>query len=183
MMEMLQTWAGHAAAWTGIALIALLCVVGLLLSCLTLSGTWLIVLAAVLASWWSGPEYPGWSLVAIFLGIAIAVELVEWFASAWGVQKRGGSKWAGFAALAGGIGGLFLGTAVIPVPIIGSLVGMTAGSFALAYAVEKHRLKVHDHALHIAWGTVTARVLVLFMKVGVTLGMIVWLAAGWIRQS
>ncbi len=166
--------AGHGA---GVVVIILLCIGGLTLSCLTLSGTWLVVLATILAAWWSASGYPGWTLVGIFIAIAIAVEILEGLSSAWGVQKRGGSKLAGVAALFGGFIGLFLGAA-IPIPLFGSLIGMIACSFAAAYGVERHRLKQHDPAMHIAWGTVIARVLVLLLKFSVTLGMIVWLAAG-----
>ncbi len=164
----------EAGAWIAWTTVGLLCLVGVLLSCLTISGTWCVVLASVLAAGLTDGLRPHWNLVFLFIALAIGIELIEWFASAWGVQKRGGSKAAGFAALFGGIAGLFLGT-FIPIPIVGSLVGMMAGSFGLAYAVEKRRLKEHDRAMHIAWGTVTARVLVLFLKVGATLAMIAFL--------
>lgn len=52
---------------------------------------------------------------------------------------------------------------------------MLAGGFLAAYAVERHRLKSHGQAATIAWGTVTARLLVLLLKVAVTLGMALYL--------
>ena len=167
----------NAGLATGYILVGLLCLAGLILSCLTISGTWLVLLATILAAFLGGPHFPGWITIVLFLVLAIFVEIVEWLAGLWGVQKRGGSKLAGFAAIVGGILGLFLGT-LIPIPILGSLFGMFAGSFALAYAVEHHRLKVSSQALHIAWGTVIARILVLLLKVVITLSMIAYLAIG-----
>lgn len=175
MMEALQSGALHAVEYAAYAFIALLCLGGLALSALTLSGTWLVLLSALLAHLLPGHAI-GWGLLMIFLGVCLAIEGLEWCASSWGVQKRGGSSAAGWAALGGGILGMLLG-AFIPIPLIGSLIGMVAGGFAAAYAVERHRLKAHDRAMHIAWGTVTARVMVLFVKVAATLGMIVALIA------
>jgi uncharacterized protein YqgC (DUF456 family) len=110
------------------------------------------------------------------VAIAAAVEVAETFAGAWGVQKRGGSGWAGLAALAGGLLGMVLGSFVVPP--IGTLLGMLAGSFGLAYLVEYKRIQKKEHAAHVAMGAVLARLLMLFIKVAVTLGLIAWLAAG-----
>lgn len=174
-MDWLQTFAHEAGRWAGLLCVALLCAGGVLLSTITLSGTWLVLLAAILLHALSG--HPGWVVIGLSAGLCVLIEVLETLASSWGVQRRGGSYWAGLAALAGGIAGLFLGS-FIPIPVLGNLIGMMIGSFAAAYAVERNRLKRHDHALHVAWGTVTARVLMLFLKVGATLGMILWLALG-----
>ena len=161
----------------GYTLVALLCLAGAVLSCLSLSGTWLVILAAIFAAFLSGDRFPGFWTPTIMIGIAVLVEGCEFMAVAWGIQKRGGSGWAGLAALAGGIAGLFLGT-FIPVPLLGNLIGMLGGSFACAYAVERHRLQSHDRAAHIAFGAVIARLLILMLKVVVTLAMIAWLVTG-----
>ena len=172
-MEYIHT----AGLGLGYTLVALLCAAGAFLSCLSISGTWLVVLATIIAAFLSGSEFPGFWTPAIMAALAGCVELCEFFASAWGIQKRGGSGWAGLAALAGGIAGLILGT-FIPIPLVGNLVGMLAGSFACAYAVERYRLEHHGKATHIAFGAVVARLLILLLKIGVTLGMIAWLAIG-----
>lgn len=156
---------------------ALLCFIGFIISCLSLSGTWLVLVAAGLVSWIRWPNFPGLGTLIVFLLLCIGVEVIEAFAGAWGVQKRGGSKAAGIAALFGGFAGIFLG-GFIPIPVIGNLLGMLIGSFGCAFLVEHHRMKKMDHALHVATGAVVARLGVIFLKVGITVLMTIALAVG-----
>ena len=160
------------------SLAALLCFIGFVLSCISLSGTWLVFGATLLVAWKRWPGFPGVGTLVVFLLICIIVELVEAFAGAWGVKKRGGSKAAGWAALGGGLLGMLVGTAVIPFPVIGSLVGMIAGSFGCAFMVEHAKMKQAYHAAHVATGAVLARLGVIFLKVGMTLLMSLILAIG-----
>ena len=161
--------------WVGWAAVVLLCLGGLTLSAVTLSGTWLVVAATALAAWLGGPAFPGWLTVTLFVLLSLGVEFVEWMASLWGVQRRGGSAAAGWAAMGGGLLGLILGS---PLSLFGGLIGMVVGSFVAAYAVEKRRLQAHQPALHIALGTVLARLFVLFLKTSATLGMVAVLGLG-----
>ena len=165
---------GSAGVYT---LAALICLVGFLLSCISLSGTWLVLGAGALLAWHNRPGFPGiWTLLAL-LAICVAVEAAEALAGVWGVRRRGGSKAAGLAALVGGLLGLFLG-AFIPIPVIGSLIGMLAGSFGLAFLAEHARMKQTDHAAHVAAGAVLARLAVIFLKIGATLLLIFILVVG-----
>lgn len=161
----------------GYLLVAGLCLVGLFLSCLSISGTWLVVLGTVLATFVSGAEFPGFGTVLLFVYLAVLVEVAENVSGFWGVKKRGGSGWAGLAALVGGLAGAFLGS-LIPVPLVGTLLGMLAGSFGLVYLVELRRLRSHDPAMHIAVGAVLARMFVVLLKVIMTLAMSIWLFVG-----
>lgn len=160
-----------------IILTVLLCLIGLLISTLTFSGTWLVLVAALITKLTIGIPTVG-SLV-VFALICIAVELIELLAGFLGVQKRGGSKLAGFAALIGGLVGAGVGTGIFP--ILGTFAGMLIGSFGAAFLVEWNRLKHHEQAAHIAWGTVWARLAVLFLKTTLTLGMSLWLLVGLIK--
>ncbi len=154
-----------------IIMTALLCLIGLLLSTLTFSGTWLVLMAALITKLAIG--VPTIGTLVVFALICIAVELLELLAGFLGVQKRGGSKLAGFAALIGGLVGAGVGTGIFP--ILGTFAGMLIGSFAAAFLVEWLQLKHHEQAAHIAWGTVWARLAVLFLKTTLTLGMSIWL--------
>lgn len=172
-LDTLQT-AGQVAS---IATAFLLCAGGILLSCLSISGTWLVVAAVALLTFTLDSTFPGiWTLV-VFTSISLTVEVLEFSAGWLGVTKRGGSKFAGFMAVIGGFLGMALGTAVLP-PVAGSLIGMLAGSFMMAFLVEKERLKRSDKAADIAWGAVISRIAVIILKVCVTLGMTIVLATG-----
>ncbi len=155
----------------------LLCITGFLLSCLSLSGTWLVLAAAGLAAWINWPDFPGIGTLITFLLLCVGVEIAEGLAGAWGVQKRGGSRAAGWAAVGGGLLGMVLGT-FIPIPILGNLIGMALGSFGGAFLVEHARMKKTAHAAHVATGAVLARVGVIFLKVGVTVIMTFVLVVG-----
>ncbi|MEM7391654.1 MAG: DUF456 domain-containing protein, partial [Verrucomicrobiota bacterium] len=173
----------------GVALIWLLCIVGVLLSCLSISGTWLVVVAGVIALFLGGREsFPGWVDVILFAAVSGLVELMESLAGVWGIKKRGGSNWAGFGAFIGGIAGLILGSSILP--IIGSLIGMMVGSFVAAYAIEHLRMKKTDEeAARIAMGAVVARLIVVLIKVFATMGLSAWLlqklvpSAGFITEE
>ena len=163
-------------AFFAYAFAALICLGGLVMSCLSLSGTWLVLAATGLLSWLRWPDFPGIGTLVVFLLLCIGVEILEAVAGAWGIQRRGGSKAAGWAALFGGLLGMVLGGMVVPV--IGNLLGMLLGSFGLAFWAEHARIKKANHAAHVAFGAVVARLGVIFLKVGITLAMITTLVIG-----
>ena len=141
----------------------MLCLSGILLSLLSITGAWLVVMAAGLL-YWCRPEgsVPLWLIAAIVLA-GVALEIIDFIAGKIGISRRGGSAAAGWAALVGGLIGMVLG-AFIPIPLFGSLIGMCAGSFVCAFAVERRRLQHDAQAAHIAWGAVWARLAVMFIK-------------------
>ena len=161
-------------AWT---LCALLCMGGLLLSALSISGTWLVLAAAVLASFLVPPGHPpgGPTLLAMALACA-SVDVLEWFAASWGVRRRGGSRAAGWLALLGSLGGMIVGTLFLPVPLVGGFIGMVAGSFALVYWHENRRLRHSGQARRVAAGAVLAAISMLLLKVAATAALVAWLA-------
>jgi len=179
MMEFLHALQPVWAALLYIV-IGVLCLGGLGLSVLTLSGTWLVALAATVALLLPDATFPGGWTIILFLVLSAVVEGVEAVAGTLGVKRRGGSTAAGVAAFVGGLLGLFLGT-FIPIPVAGSLIGMILGGFLLVFLVESRRLKQADKAAHIAWGSVMGRMFVMFVKVVTTLGMMVYLWVGLIR--
>jgi uncharacterized protein YqgC (DUF456 family) len=153
--------------------------VGLAFSCLAVSGTWLIVLAALGTHFLvDAGRFPGWGTLAGMLLLCAAVEIVEGVAATWGVHRRGGSRMAGWMAFFGSVGGAILGGIFIPVPLIGSLIGMIAGSFLLVYLAEWNRLRHAGKAFRIARGAGWASVAVLVVKVAATVGLILWLSVG-----
>ena len=166
--------AGVFLAWTACAL---LCLGGLILAVFSISGTWLVLGAAIGAALLTGPgEFPGWPALLAFGAVCAAVDIIEWFAAAWGVRRRGGSAAAGWMALLGSLAGAILGGMVVPV--LGSLVGMLLGSFALVYWTERRRLQRADRAAHVARGAVLAGISVLLLKIVATAALVLWLFLG-----
>lgn len=172
-MEYLH-WAGSFLVY---ALIGLLCLGGLTLALFSLSGTWLVVAAAVIAALWRTDPFPGAWTLAGFVLIAAAVEVIEMVATWKGVTRRGGSGWTGLASFAGAIlGGILFSP--LPPPLLAPLAGAVAGAFAAAYGFEWLRWRRRDSALRVAWGTVIARLIVMTVKLTATLAMILWLVLG-----
>jgi hypothetical protein len=154
---------------------ALACLAGLILSALSFSGTWLAVAAAALLVVCGVHPGVGWGTVLAFAVLSGLIEVAEALSASWGVRRRGGSSLAGLAAFVGGLLGLMFGGA-LPPPLIGSLLGMLIGSFALAFAVEALRLRTAGTAARVAWGAVMGRLAILLLKTLATLGMTIWLA-------
>lgn len=174
------------AASIGVALlyftIALLCIAAIILSCVSISGTWLVSLAAILTIFLPANMFVGWICIAIFLVFSALIEALELVAGALGVSKKGGSRLAGIMAFIGGILGAILGC-FIPIPVIGPLMGMFLLSFLLVYAVEYRRLKTHAEAADIAAGAILARALIILLKVTATMGMIIYLLIAILRNA
>lgn len=164
MIDFLTDVAATAGGVMFHVLLWLLCIVGVIISCVSLSGTWLILLAAILSWWVLG--VPSALFLLVLAGVSVLVEILEALSAQWGIRRRGGSNAAGWAALGGGLLGLLLGT-WIPVPIVGSLIGMLAGSFLCAYWVEMKRME-NAEAAHVARGAVVARIFVIFIKLSIT---------------
>jgi uncharacterized protein len=176
-MDAVFQFLGQILSNLGLLFLALICVVGVFLSCLSISGTWLVVAGALLAFIFRGSAFPGYATLLLFIYFAVLVEVAEYVAGFWGVTRRGGSGWSGFAAVLGGLFGMMIGSALLW-PLIGGLLGLLAGSFGLVYWVENVRLKESGRAAHIAMGAVLARLMIVLLKVCVTLGMTAWLFAG-----
>ena len=88
---------------------------GVIVTLLTLPGTWLAVLAALLVKWWQ-PELLGWWAIGIAAGLAVLGEAVEFGAGAVGSKRAGGSRSGAWGALGGGLIGSVMGTVLIPDP-------------------------------------------------------------------
>jgi len=170
-MEILDTFGVYS-------LVSFLCLTGFILSCLSISGTWFVLLATGLASWHRWPAFPNIKTLIFFLILCILVEVAENFSSIWGVERAKGSKAAGWGAMGGGFVGMILGGIFVPIPVVGNLLGIMLGSFLGAFFVEYKKIKKTHHALKVANGAMLARIFVLVLKIEITLLMILVLAIG-----
>lgn len=112
----------------------------LLLVLLMLPGNWLMVATTAAVAWWQWDRgmFSAWTLVVIVL-LAVLGEVVEFFGSARGVSRAGGSRRGSLGALLGGLPGGLAGTVLIPVPILGTLLGVCVGACVGAMVLELTR--------------------------------------------
>src|SRR5881397_2303941 len=113
--------------WVVYGILLLLCLGGIFITLLGLPGLWVMVAAGLVYAWYTSFQYVGlWTLLTLII-IAGAAELIEFLAGSAGAKKAGGSRRAAWGALIGGLLGAFLLT--IPVPVIGTTIGLCIGVF------------------------------------------------------
>lgn len=131
-MQWLQSldWA-HAGA---IALVLAAALVGVVLTAITLPGTWLTVVAALGVKLWQPELFPWWVLI-VAIGLALVGEAVEFGASAVGAAKGGASRRGALGAMIGSLAGAILGSPIF-FPI-GTILGAAIGAAVGAIIVER----------------------------------------------
>ena len=154
----------------------------LVLTLLMLPGNWMMVATTALVAWWQWDKgmFSPWTLAAIVV-LAAGGEVAEFFFSALGVRKAGGTRWAALASLAGAMIGAVVGTFAIPVPVLGSLIGVCVGACAGAWAGEAaSRRRLKDSAM-VSLAAGAGRLLGTIAKfvIGVLIWLIVAVAAFW----
>lgn len=168
-------------ATAGVLLFFLVQLASLVMVPLGLPGTLVQVAAAAVLTAASSGTLLGWGWVALFLGLALLGELVEFLSGQWGARRFGGSRSAAWGALLGGLAGAILGG--IPVPIVGSVIASFIGTFAGAIVGELlHRRAMPDVAVGVgallgrAVGTATKLALgflILIASAAVVVGQLV----------
>lgn len=155
------------------AAVGFFCLLGVLLTALRLPGTWLLLTTAVVYGWWTGWERIGIATVLILAGVAIVGEVVEILASVVTARRAGATKQAAWGALIGGFVGMLFLSFLVPIPLIGSMVGAVVGCFGGALLTElviarnlAHGAKVGVFAaLGFAIGTATKVAIAMAMAV------------------
>jgi uncharacterized protein len=150
---------------------------GLIVNLIGLPGLWLMLAATAAYAWITGGVYlGGWTLL-VLLSLALAAEVVEFIAGGAGAKKAGSSSRAMWAAIAGGfVGGLFL-TFLVPIPVIGTIVGACAGSFLGAAATELYVRRDMLHSLTVGYGAAKGRLWGILSKTG--FGILMLLITMW----
>jgi len=163
------------AEWV-IALIALLsCLGAIAMVVLTLPGIWCMFVVSGLCMLWR-PEIITWRAVVTIAVIGIIAEAVEFFASAVGVKRLGGSKRGALGSIVGTIVGAILGgifLSVIPVvgwvvgPIVGGILGAGAGALLIERSVVQMSWK---DSFKSGGGAAIGRTVSIFVKLGLAIG-------------
>lgn len=141
-------------------LLAIALGISLLAIPLGLPGTWLMVLAAFVASRLGDVPIGTITLVGVAL-IALGSELLDLVFAARHTRRYGGSNRGAWGAIAGGFVGAIVG---VPVPIIGSVLGALAGSVVGALAFEVWGGASRDVAARAATGVAIGRAIAIASK-------------------
>lgn len=156
--------------------VAVLMAGSILLIPLGLPGLW--VLAALVGVGALVGEVPFWIVVGAFV-IATAAEIGEWLVVRSMNVRYGGSPRAFWGAVAGGLGGVLVGT---PIPVVGSVVGGFLGSFLGAALVTYYELRDVAAAGRVGWGVLLARTLSVGLKVAAAVVILVVGGTAWVLR-
>lgn len=159
--------------------LAFLCVLSVVVG---LPGTWIILFLATVIEltdiyWLEGhPAVTfGWWVLGIALVVAVAGEVLELVSGMIGTKAGGGTRKGMLGAIGGGMIGALGGTFVVPIPVIGTLVGVLLGTFGGAMWGEMTSAQGKREAKD-AWkpamAATFARALGTVAKAGVA--MVVW---------
>lgn len=150
---------------TGWSLFALAVLAGLVLDLLGLFGNWIILGAVVIAWVATGFEHFGWVGLLFMTGLAVMGEVLETAAAGYGAAKFGGGRGTIVSALIGCFAGAILFTPLIPVPLIGTVIGACLGSFLAAALYEYIQMERKAHqALWTGFGAALGKVGGIFAK-------------------
>lgn len=143
---------------------------------LTLPGTWLMVLMAMLLNLTMEPNPFSWWTIGVAIALAGLGELLELIASGAGAKAMGASKRSVFASIIGGIAGAILGTIVLPIigTIVGSALGAGIGAVVFEFTIaDRRHIK---HLRGIGTGAFTGRLLATVLKALVAMIMAIVLS-------
>ncbi|MFG0306205.1 MAG: DUF456 domain-containing protein [Phycisphaerales bacterium JB040] len=121
----------------GAAIVIVCAWLGVLVTLITLPGTWMAVLVALIVKWWRPELIDGWWAIGIAVGLAVLGEVAEFGAGAVGSRRAGGSRSGAAGALVGGLAGGVLGTVAIPLPVLGTILGAVIGAGVGAVLAER----------------------------------------------
>jgi uncharacterized protein YqgC (DUF456 family) len=161
-------------------LLALVNLLGLVLTLVGLPGNWLMVFATALVAWIEPGLFSLWTLGGITL-LALLGEFVEFFSGAAGAKRSGGTRRGSIGAILGGIIGGVLGTGMIPIAVIGTLIGMGLGAFLGAGLLELLGGQTMELSFRAARGAAVGRVFGFLAKfvIGIGIWLIVTVTAFW----
>ncbi len=163
--------------WLGVSIVVVFAWLGVGLVAVTLPGIWIAVVVAVLVDWWRPEVMSTWVLVAAVV-LAVIAEIVEFFASAAGSKRAGGTRSGAWGSLFGTVVGMIVGQILIPVFIIGAVIGGVVGAGLGALFAERG---VAERTWGESWrsgrGAATGRALSIVFKTAIAAAVAVLLTA------
>jgi uncharacterized protein YqgC (DUF456 family) len=144
-------------AWIYYLVLLALMLVGLFLNIVGLPGLWLIVGVHAAYAYVTGWEhFVGWPSVIALIVLALCAEVVEFMAGAAGSKSAGGRKRGMIGAIIGGLVGAVFFTGLVPIPIVGTIIGVCLGTFVGA-AIMEYYGKGAVHSIRVGVGAAKGR--------------------------
>lgn len=166
--------------WVIAALILIVSIIGVVMTLLMLPGMWVVLLTVMLAKLIEPDIMPWWAILVIAVIVLIA-ELMEFLSSAAGAKVGGATKKGMTAAVIGGIVGAIAATFLIPIPVIGSLLGGVIGAGLGTVLVERGGKRTWRESGKAGAGAAVGRFAATFIKTGlaILMGLFATLMAFW----
>lgn len=157
----------HGPYWVVALGMLVSAIAGVFIAMLTLPGSWLMLLVAILFQWWQPGTFSWWT-IGVCIALGMLGEVLEMVASAAGASRAGSSKRGALGSVIGSIAGALLGTVLIPIPLVGTLLGAVAGAAGGAILVERGVIgKTWTESREVAKGAAVGRLWATVAKVGV----------------
>jgi uncharacterized protein YqgC (DUF456 family) len=140
----------------------------------TLPGNWLMLATTYLFAWWQRDNgifsVPFLVIVTV---MALIGEVIDFFSGPGGAKKAGsGWRGAGGAMLGAMVGGIF-GTGLIPIPILGTILGVCFGAGIGTWIVERSVGKENKDSIRSGVGAGTGVLVGILTKF--IIGCVIWL--------
>jgi uncharacterized protein YqgC (DUF456 family) len=146
----------------------------LLLVFVGLPGNWVMVALTCLFAWWQWDRHPfSAGILIVIVVLALLGELVEFVAGMVGARRSGTSWWASILAIFGAIAGGLCGTFLIPIPLLGSVVGASLGAGLTVWVTEMARGQQIERSVRRAVGAGMGQFLGTMSKFAI--GVVIWL--------
>jgi uncharacterized protein YqgC (DUF456 family) len=159
--------------WIYFVSLVILLLAGVGATLLGLPGIWLMVLSVGLFGWLTGwDRIVGWPAVVAMTGLGLAAEAAEFFAGALGSRTVGGSKRSMVGAIVGALVGGIAFTFLLPIPVVGTLVGVCTGAFLGAGVLEWQKIGDVSHATKVGMGAAGGRLLGTLVKLAFAVVML-----------
>lgn len=154
---------------TGLLLLIVTGITGLILIPFGLPGLWVIVLGVIGYGWLSDFQTVSATFMGLIIALAIVGEIFESWIGFRFATRYGASSRAGWGALAGGLVGAIVG---VPIPVIGSVIGGFVGAFLGAALFEYSRARHTEGAMRAGWGAVLGRAAAAAVKMALGVAMV-----------
>lgn len=137
-----------------------------------LPGNWLMLISTCAFAWWRWNDgvFSIYTLILVAL-LALAGEVIEFFAGMTGARRMGASWRGSVGALTGAVVGATVGTLVMP--IVGTVFGACIGAGAGAWGLELTAGKQMKESFHYGLGAGVGELVGITSKLA--LGVLIWL--------